>query len=90
MLAVVRTFCAIFTMLAALACSDPVIEDACANQCTCLNFLPSQQRVCTELCVQQGVGAPQECIDCVAASTCDELDDGACNAPCAIVLPGTQ
>jgi hypothetical protein len=61
-------------------------EDACFNLCDCLYFLPNDVDACTSECITDvAPGLTQECIDCVAAAECIDLESGrACQDECSL------
>lgn len=61
-------------------------ESACINLCDCLEATPTAQEACAADCTANVIDetVPQECLDCVGTSSCEELEDltTACAAEC--------
>ena len=59
-------------------------ESACLNLCDCLESVPSAVDECVVECTAEAGAVGQECLDCVATASCDELEDPltACAVEC--------
>ena len=63
---------------------------ACLNLCDCSSFSSINEKSCNEECLPAltAAGFDQICIECLAFSTCQELDGPApCEQECQLVAP---
>jgi hypothetical protein len=75
----------LWAWVALSGCDDPATApEACQQACTCTFDLPAQRRQCTSDCTAAIGGIGQSCLDCLAESTCTELEDNACSGVCGI------
>lgn len=71
--------------------SSASIEVTCLNACSCLETNPVSEEQCNEECVADlsANPLPQDCLDCVARASCEEIEDlqNACAVECGIAAP---
>jgi hypothetical protein len=85
-----RRFAVVVLMVAAAGCgTDRSGEVVCDRVCDCLSVLPSERRSCVASCVDDFANrdVPVECVTCVEAATCSDLERGQCGATCAAPVP---